>query len=416
MTSHLHAVPALEPSGAALLAHPLHYFGPGGAMTELTADSFRDHRVRYGPLAPASGDLIGLLETTGLAGRGGAHVPAALKWRAVESAVHPDGPVVVANGAESEPDSRKDTALLEYRPHLVLDGLLAAATSIGARTAVVWLHEGASAARSATARALAERPRNDWEDVDVRVEIGPAGYLTGESGAIVRALSGGPALPEFRRWPTAVSGVGGRPTLVHNVETLARVALLARGFAPSTTLLTVVSGEVHSVVEASEEAELTDVVAGITRTAPVAALVGGYGGRWVTWAELSGAVLSEPALRARGLSLGAGVISVLGPGACGLARAAVIADYLAGQSARQCGPCVFGLRAAADSLALLVRGGWRSRRETARLETFLAEIDGRGACGHPDGAVQMVSSALRAFAGDVAAHRRGRCAAREGAR
>lgn len=416
MTSHLRAVPAPERVAPALLGHPLHYFGSGGAVTELAGDSLRDHRLRYGPAPAAGPELTAMVDSARLTGRGGAHVAAALKWRAVSSATHPEGPLVVANGAESEPDSRKDAALLEYRPHLVLDGLLAAADAIGAGEAVVWLHESASAARSAIARALAERSANGPGDVAVRVGIGPSRYLTGESGSIVRALSGGPALPEFRRLPTAVSGVHGRPTLVHNVETLARVALLARGFEPTTMLLTVVSGETRVVVEAPAEAELPDVVTRVTRTTPVAALVGGYGGRWVAWPDLSGAVLSEPALRARGLSLGAGVVSVLNPGTCGLARAAAIADYLAGQSAGQCGPCLFGLRAVADSLALLVRGGRRSRRETARLDRFLAEIDGRGACGHPDGAVQMVSSALSAFAEDVAAHRRGRCAAREGVR
>ena len=62
----------------------------------------------------------------------------------------------------------------------------------------------------------------------VRLATGPSHYLTGESSALVRALSGGPALPETRRRPTAEAGIGGRPTLVQNVETLARVGLLAR--------------------------------------------------------------------------------------------------------------------------------------------------------------------------------------------
>jgi NADH:ubiquinone oxidoreductase subunit F (NADH-binding) len=387
----------------------VHYFGAGAAITEVAPDALRDHRLRFGPRPTLDGDeLIQALADARLTGRGGAHLPSAIKWRAVRSTAHPDGPLIVGNGAESEPDSRKDAALLEFRPHLVLDGLVAAATALGATEAVLWLHEGASTSRAAVSRALAERS----DEVAVRIAVGPDRYLTGESSAIVRALSGGPVLPSFHVRPAAVSGVAGRPTLLHNVETLARVALVARGFVPDTSLLTVVSGEVRVVVESPVSAELHDVVGRVSDRPPEAVLLGGYGGRWCAWSDLAGARLAEQDLRARGLSLGAGVVSVLPPGTCGLARTAELAAYLAGEGARQCGPCRFGLPAVAESLALLVRGGRRSRHETARLATFLAEIHGRGACGHPDGAVRMVASALSVFAEDVAAHRRGRCLSR----
>ena len=204
--------------------------------------------------------------------------------------------------------------------------------------------------------------------------------------------------------------MAGRPTLVQNVETLARVALVARGFRPTSTLITVVAGDARVVVESPVSADLHEVVLRVSGVEPAAVLLGGYGGQWCAWPDVAGTRLAEDDLRARGLSLGAGVVNVLPRGECGLARTAELAVYLAEQGARQCGPCRFGLPAVADSLALLVRGGRRSRHETSRLATFLAEIRGRGACGHPDGAVRMVASALSVFAADVAAHRRGHCA------
>ena len=409
MSASLRILPDADAAGPALLDRPLHYFGAGGAITEVASDSLRDHRLRFGSRPLLGGDeLIDALAEAGLTGRGGAHLPSVIKWRAVRSAAHADGAVVVANGAESEPDSRKDAALLEFRPHLVLDGLVAAATALDAREAVVWLHESASTTRAAISRALAERT----DPVPVRIAVGPDRYLTGESSAIVRALSGGPALPAFRTKPSAIAGVAGRPTLVQNVETLARVALVARGFVPETTLITVVVGDARVVVEAPVSADLHDVVGRVSGLTPGAVLLGGYGGQWCAWSDVAGARLAEDDLRARGLSLGAGVVSVLPPGECGLARTSSLIAYLAEQGARQCGPCRFGLPAVADSLALLVRGGRRSRHERERLATFLSEIRGRGACGHPDGAVRMVASALSVFAADVAAHRRGGCVMR----
>lgn len=408
---------------APMLARPVHYFGSGTAITELSPDTLRDHQRRYGPRpscdGPAGGELIERIERVRLTGRGGAHLPSVVKWRAVRAAAGPHGSVVVANGAEGEPDSRKDAALLGLRPHLVLDGLACAAEALGARDAIVWLHENAHVSRAALSRALTERGSS--AELTIRIAFGPDHYLSGESGAVVRALSGGPALPAFRTVPSAVSGVDGRPTLVHNVETLARVAQVARGSHRASELLTVCVDETRVVIEAPTDAHLQTVVSravgvGVGVDVPSAVLLGGYGGSWCAWDGLAALTLAEPSLRAHGLSLGAGALRVLRRGECGLARTAEIARYLATQTARQCGPCMFGLPAVASAITELAHGGRRTRREAKRITGFAAEIRGRGACHHPDGAMRMVASALDVFADDVAAHGRGRCVAAGGRR
>ncbi len=101
-----------------------------------------------------------------------------------------------------------------------------------------------------------------------------------------------------------------------------------------------------------------------------------------------------------------GIVIVLGPDACGLAESARIAHYLAGQSAGQCGPCVYGLPAIADDLTRLARGQVDPGL-MARLERRLGEVEGRGACRHPDGAVNLVRSALGVFAADLDSHAQG---------
>jgi NADH:ubiquinone oxidoreductase subunit F (NADH-binding) len=93
--------------------------------------------------------------------------------------------------------------------------------------------------------------------------------------------------------------------------------------------------------------------------------------------------------------------------ACGIEESARLVRYLAGQSARQCGPCVFGLAAVAD-LAADLTAGRLGRSGRKRLDRFVHEIAGRGACRHPDGALRMWASALSTFDHDVHRHRRGR--------
>ena len=97
---------------------------------------------------------------------------------------------------------------------------------------------------------------------------------------------------------------------------------------------------------------------------------------------------------------------MLGQDACGLMESARIAHYMAGQSAGQCGPCVYGLPAIADDLTRLARGQ-ADAGLMARLERRLRQVDGRGACRHPDGAVNLVRSACSVFAADLDAHLRG---------
>jgi NADH:ubiquinone oxidoreductase subunit F (NADH-binding) len=87
-------------------------------------------------------------------------------------------------------------------------------------------------------------------------------------------------------------------------------------------------------------------------------------------------------------------------------ESARIALYMAGQSAGQCGPCVYGLPAIAEDMVRLARGE-ADPGLLVRLHRRLREVEGRGACRHPDGAVNLVRSALQVFSTDVRAHASG---------
>ena len=140
-----------------------------------------------------------------------------------------------------------------------------------------------------------------------------------------------------------------------------------------------------------------------------ALLIGGYSGRWL---PADRALSSQFCASKLGTGLGAGLVAALPSSACGVVETARIARYLASESAGQCGPCAFGLPAVAGELESLASG---RPAELDDLQRWLGEIPGRGACGHPDGAIRMVSSALSVFAREVAEHRAGRCTAGPGA-
>jgi NADH:ubiquinone oxidoreductase subunit F (NADH-binding) len=116
--------------------------------------------------------------------------------------------------------------------------------------------------------------------------------------------------------------------------------------------------------------------------------------------------LDATALRAAGAVLGCGVVHVLPAAVSPVAETARIMQYLAGESAAQCGPCFFGLRALAGAVGRLA-AGTPAEDDLARLHRWSDEVRGRGACRHPDGAAGFLRSALRVFAPELAGAGRG---------
>jgi NADH:ubiquinone oxidoreductase subunit F (NADH-binding) len=377
----------------------------GDGLVEGTPHDLQRHRSQY-PLGDRDADLHRLVTTTGLQGYGGAGFSVSRKW---DTALRAGGSgVVVANGAESEPASSKDAALLQLRPHLVLDGLSAVARATASRRGVVWLHKGAWHSRAAITRALADRRSAGVADVPIAIVEGPRAYLSGESSAVVNGLSGGPAVPLTLGVPAAASGIGGRPTVVHNVETLARVALVASGVgADGGRLVTITTPESRVVVEAAGSDRLGALASGLSSLPIAHVLLGGYGGSWHRWESVASIPLTDVWPQ-----VGPGIVMTLPRGVCGVSTTARILRYLASASARQCGPCMFGLDELAHVMERVADGRAR-RADIARLQQVSSAVAGRGACHHPDGAIRMIGSAIELFGQDFAAHRRSqRCSLR----
>jgi NADH:ubiquinone oxidoreductase subunit F (NADH-binding) len=351
-----------------------------------------EHHNTFGPLVRRR-DLIALIARAGLRGRGGAAFPTATKLEAV--AAQRRKPVVVVNAAEGEPLSKKDRALIRLTPHLVLDGAALVADALGADRVVIAIAENARAEHAALSHAIRER-RADFEIATV-----PARFVAGEETALLQAIAGRPAKPTLKPPFPFESGLDGLPTLVQNAETLAQVALIGRHGVASGTSLVTLSGAfaqpgVHEVELGGTLAELVRSLGGTVE--PVSAyLVAGYFGGWVAASDAVSFPVTPEAL-------GAGVVLALPARACPIAESARIVRYLAGESAGQCGPCVYGLDAIAGAFESLARGDRDAGRAASQLQRWSDQIRGRGACRHPDGAARFVESSLDVFAADVARH------------
>lgn len=385
--------------------------GPGVLAHVASGPSLAAHRAYYGaPEQLSLPQLVRLTERSRLRGRGGAAFPFVTKLKIAASGGRGKRAVVV-NLSEGEPASAKDAALALTRPHLILDGAAVAARALGCREVWVALPGERPAVVAQLRLAIAERD----DDLRWRTQVGEQHFVAGQSRAVIELLAGRTNKPVTSWKPEAVDGHRGRPTVLSNAETwaqLGRLALLgleafrALGTTaePGSTLLTLGErGATPTVLEVGYGTSWTDVLP--ERLQGRRYLIGGFHGTWATWEALASTTVSVRGLRAQGLLLGAGVVFATASDECPVVFTTQVIDYLAGQSAGRCGPCLNGLPALATALHA-VRSGSGDVDEVQRLSTL---VSGRGACAHPDGTVRLVASLLACFPEEIAAHARGRC-------
>lgn len=316
-------------------------------------------------------------------------------------------PVAIANGAEGEPGSIKDRHLMLTRPRDVLEGLLLAARAVGAREASVYLKGSFEAPEAALRRAL--------EGVDtrgVRVEIrrGADSYVAGEETAVLEVLEGRRAWPRPKPPLPSAVGLHGRPTLVQNVETLARVpAAIADPAAFRANQRTLVSiwGDVrrpgvHEVALGTPLGRLIDECAGgasgavglLFPAGPSAPPLGPEG---------LALPLDAAALKRAGSGLGTGALLVVSAARCPLAVGSSLADFFEREACGQCPPCSVGSASLARVLRALESGGARPK-DLAGLAEAAGFMSIHGYCAHSRTAAASVSGLLERCRAALEAH------------
>ncbi len=364
-------------------------------------------------LAPAAAPaLADVLEAAGLTGRGGAAFPSAVKLRA--AAEH--GASLIVNVCDGELDAAKDAWVVEHHlPELVRGAELLARPGAGAAGG------GGGAVRFAAHRGSPTAVRLRAAGLDV-LEA-PGRYVSSEETSLISLANSGLARPMTKRAPFVRGGrdsEGRRipPTLVLNAETVWRAAQIAEygpawfrssglDLEPGPRLVTLAGAVAHphtrETMAGVPLAELLDAAG--AAVAPV--LVGGLGGVFLSAREARQIRWCTADLARHGGSLGPGVVRVLDPGRCPLVVVDELLRYAAGESAGQCGPCMFGLPALASAWSAMAAAPSRASVTAVRERAGL--LPGRGACRFPDGVAGLVRSALQVFDQHLTDHTAGRC-------
>jgi NADH:ubiquinone oxidoreductase subunit F (NADH-binding) len=236
----------------------------------------------------------------------------------------------------------------------------------------------------------------------------------------VRAVNGGPAKPTDKPPRPFQEGVGGQPTLVSNVETLANLPFVLRhgGTAfrevgteasPGTFLATVTgAGRPPVLYELPHGASFSELLAlhGVSAEDVHGVLMGGYFAGLLN-RDVLNATLDHETMRALGSGLGCGAIAILTDD-CPVAVAAAVMAYFDRENASQCGSCFNGT-AAMSAVTSALRDGVATADDLARLERWSVVLRGRGACATLDAATNIAASLLLQYPELVARHLDGEC-------
>lgn len=365
----------------------------GGSLRILTANcdeegatSLGVYRARGGyrglerALSISAQSVIEEVKAAGLVGRGGAAFPTGLKWEgAAQAGGEPK--YVVCNADESEPGTFKDRLLLEYDPHLTLEGMIIAAYAIGAHQGYIYVRGEYPQALQAVVTAIQEARQagllgNDilgsGFDYDIEIRQGAGAYICGEETALFESIEGKRGFPRIKPPYPTTHGLFDRPTVINNVETLCNIPFILENGAfayrqygtqgsPGPKLFCV-SGDVEQpgLYEApfgiSLRSLLYELAGGIRSGKRLkAVLIGGAAGAFATETDLDILLTFEDA-RDAGLPLGSGAVMVFDESRDLRDVLRRVAKFFSHESCGKCYPCQMGTRRQHEILERVAAG------------------------------------------------------------
>ncbi len=384
-----------------------------------------------------------LVKDANLRGRGGAGFPTGVKWSFVPKgdAAGPGHKYLVCNADEMEPGTFKDRYLLEYDPHLLVEGMIIGAYAIQADKAYVFMrgeyHEGfrqlSRAIDDAKAQGfLGSNVFGSDFSVDLGIHRSGGRYICGEETALLNALEGKRAQPRYKPPFPPASGAWGRPTIVNNVETLCNVPGILRHGAQwfqdlgngddAGTKLYGVSGRVNRPglwelpIGTSIREIIEEHAGGMQAGYQLRGLLPGGASTDFLVEQHLDLPMDYGSIQAAGSRMGTGTMILMDDSICPVAMSVNLQHFFAQESCGFCTPCREGLPWL-ESLLIDIEEG---RGNPGDLDVLSANASYIGApgntfCLHATGAMEPLNSALKYFREDFEAHiERGGCPYREG--
>lgn len=372
-------------------------------------------------------DVIEVIKTSGLAGRGGAGFPTWFKWNAARQS---DGEekYLICNADEGDPGAFMDRAVIESDPHTLIEGMLIGAYAIGAKNAVVYVRAEYPLAIKRLERAIEQATEAGYLGDNIlgtdfsckmTIKAGAGAFVCGEETALIESLEGHRGMPRLKPPFPAQSGYWRKPSNINNVETFANVSWIinngGEAFASmgtegsKGTKVFAVTGKVKrsGLVEIPMGKTLRDVIFDIGGgmkgdKAFKAVQMGGPSGGCIP-AELIDTVIDYKALGATGAIMGSGGMVVMDEGTCMVGMAKFFLDFTAKESCGKCIHCRIGTKRMLEILTRITNGEGQDG-DIELLEELCYGIKDGALCGLGQTAPNPVLTTIKYFRNEYEAH------------
>lgn len=372
-------------------------------------------------------DVIEVIKTSGLAGRGGAGFPTWFKWNAARQS-YGEEKYLICNADEGDPGAFMDRAVIESDPHTLIEGMLIGAYAIGAKNAVVYVRAEYPLAIKRLERAIEQATEAGYLGDNIlgtdfsckmTIKAGAGAFVCGEETALIESLEGHRGMPRLKPPFPAQSGYWRKPSNINNVETFANVSWIinngGEAFASmgtegsKGTKVFAVTGKVKrsGLVEIPMGKTLRDVIFDIGGgmkgdKAFKAVQMGGPSGGCIP-AELIDTVIDYKALGATGAIMGSGGMVVMDEGTCMVGMAKFFLDFTAKESCGKCIHCRIGTKRMLEILTRITNGEGQDG-DVELLEELCYGIKDGALCGLGQTAPNPVLTTIKYFRNEYEAH------------
>ncbi len=378
-------------------------------------------------------EIVEEVKKSGLRGRGGAGFPAGMKWSFIAK---PEGVPrhLVCNADESEPGTFKDRYLMEFLPHLLIEGLIVSSFALGSHDTYIYIRGEYAWIVDILEQAITEAKNNGWLgknilgsgfDCEIHVQRGAGAYICGEETALIESLEGKRGNPRIKPPFPAVKGLWGRPTVVNNVETLAAVvpiinmgaeeyAKIGVGRSTGTKLISACGNlrkpgvyEIDMTISVEDFIYSDEYCGGIANGKKLKACIPGGSSVPILPANLllNTAKGEKRIMNYEGLSdggfatgsmLGSGGFIVLDEDQCVVKNTLTLARFYRHESCGQCSPCREGT-GWMEKILHNIEHGKGKMSDIDLLWDIQSKIEGNTICPLGDAAAWPVAAAIRHF-------------------
>jgi len=364
--------------------------------------------------------VIATMKESGLRGRGGAGFPTGLKWSFMPRQF-PGQKYLVCNSDEGEPGTCKDRDILEFNPHIVIEGMAIAAYAMGISVGYNYIHGEifqsydrfeAALEEARVAGYLGDNIMGSAFNFQLHAAHGFGAYICGEETALLESLEGKKGQPRFKPPFPASFGVYGKPTTINNTETFAAVPWIIRNGGPAYlacgkpnnggTKIFSVNGDVelpgnYEVPLGTSFATLLELAGGVRGGGKLKAVIpGGSSAPVLPASIMMDITMDYDAIAKAGSMLGSGAVIVLDDSRCMVKSLQRLSAFYMHESCGQCTPCREGtgwLWRIVDRL----ENGQGKVTDMDLLDSVAENIMGRTICALGDASAMPVRGMLKHF-------------------